>query len=63
MYVVCRPFQAGDQNLEAGAVVDAQGWRNLRQLVRSRYLREQTADEAAAAPKVKKGREVPTHAN
>ena len=62
MYVVCRPFQAGDQNLAAGAVVDAQGWRNLRQLVRSRYLREQTADEAAA-PKARKGREVPTKAN
>ena len=40
-YRVLKPISAGDgSTIPTGTLVDAEGWRNLRQLVNGRFLAE-----------------------
>lgn len=41
---VLKPFEA-DRSLETGDVVDAAGWRMLRQLIEQKYLRRMSKAE------------------
>lgn len=52
---VLKPFQAGDRRLKTGEIVDASGWRLLRQLIEQRYVRE-------APPKSRSSAKEATHA-
>jgi hypothetical protein len=52
---VLKPISADDgSTIPTGTLVDAEGWRNLRQLINGRYLGEVVVEEAAEdAPKPK----------
>jgi hypothetical protein len=46
--VVQKPFtSSGPQPLRSGAIVDSTGWRNEARLLRGRWLRPATPQEAA----------------
>jgi hypothetical protein len=48
-YTVQRQFETNGRMVKAGDVVDAAGWRTLRQLIDQRYIRVATEDEISAA--------------
>ena len=63
-YRVLKPISAGDgSTIPTGTLVDAEGWRNVRQLVNGRFLGEvmektisiepPVQDEVVDAPKAK----------
>ena len=63
-YRVLKPISAGDgSTIPTGTLVDAEGWRNVRQLVNGRFLAEvmektisiepPVQDEVVDAPKAK----------
>ena len=57
MFEVVKPFR-GDRPYEPGEIVDATGWRLVRQLVAQRYLRECHGE----TPDTGRGRKKVTHA-
>lgn len=66
-YRVLKPISADDgSTIPTGTLVDAEGWRNLRQLINGRYLGEVVVEtpaeepvvEEAPKPKAKKAKAV-----
>ena len=47
-HVVTRPFE-GQRPFEVGELVDAEGWKYMRQLAERRYIRPATLAEIEAA--------------
>jgi len=52
-YRVLKPISAGDgSTIPTGTLVDAGGWRNVRQLVNGRFLAEVTENVVSVEPPV-----------
>ena len=52
-YRVLKPISAGDgSTIPTGTLVEAEGWRNLRQLVNGRFLAEVTENVVSVEPLV-----------
>jgi len=50
-YRVLKPISAGDgSTIPTGTLVDAGGWRNVRQLVNGRFLAEVTENVVSVEP-------------
>ena len=50
-YRVLKPISAGDgSTIPTGTLVEAEGWRNLRQLVNGRFLAEVTENVVSVEP-------------
>jgi hypothetical protein len=53
-YRVLKPISASDgSTIPTGTLVEAEGWRNLRQLVNGRFLAEVTENVVSVDPPVK----------